>query len=81
LLYLSAYVNGNNFVHGYNKEIGSWPYCSYLDFVGKRNGKLCEKEIILDQFEGDCREYERFTRENASYMQEKKEFEKYILDN
>jgi putative transposase len=27
-----------------------WKYCSVLDYLGKRNGTLCKKEVILDQF-------------------------------
>jgi putative transposase len=49
LLYLSAYVNRNNFIHGYQKN-EEWKYSSVLDYLGKRNGTLCLKNIILDQF-------------------------------
>ncbi len=31
LLYLSAYVNANNFIHNY-RDNKSWPYSSYLDY-------------------------------------------------
>lgn len=40
LLYLNAYVNGNNFIHKHNKNIESWPYCSYLDYIGKKRRAL-----------------------------------------
>jgi len=80
LLYLSAYVNCNNFIHGYNKRMEEWPYGSYLDYVGKRNGKLCQKETILGQFEESIGEYEKFCQINAEYLKEKKELQKYLLE-
>ncbi len=80
LLYLSAYVNGNNFIHKYNKDMEAWPYASYLDYVGKRDGKLCDKEIILGQFDNDFSQYTKYIRDNAQYLKEKKEMEKYALE-
>ncbi len=76
LLYLSAYVNQNNFIHGGDKY---WKYSSYLDFIGKRKGVLCDKEEILNQF-GSVKEYEEFVDNNAKVLKEKKELNKYILE-
>lgn len=79
LLYLSAYVNRNNFIHGYNKnEI--WNYSSLSDYLGIRNNKLVNKNIILDQFK-NTNEYNDFSRDNALYMRNKKELEKYLIEN
>jgi REP element-mobilizing transposase RayT len=78
LLYLSAYVNRNNFIHGYSLD-DKWPYASYLDYIGKRNGKMCNKETILNQFK-DVEEYKEFINVNALYLKEKKEMEKYLLE-
>ena len=78
LLYLSAYVNRNNFIHGYKSK--NWIYSSELDYLGKRNGKLCKKDIILGQFDGNKKKYEEFMNENALYLREKKELEKYVLE-
>ncbi len=60
LLYLSAYVNKNNFIYGYlerksdshsgSRTSTNWSYSSYLDYIGKRNGKLCNQVSILSQF-------------------------------
>ncbi|PIP28298.1 MAG: hypothetical protein COX29_01860 [Candidatus Moranbacteria bacterium CG23_combo_of_CG06-09_8_20_14_all_35_22] len=79
LLYLSAYVNKNNFIHGYNKN-DSWTYSSLPDYLGKRDEKLCNKEIILGQFK-DANEYKEFLDRNATYMKEKKELEKYLIED
>ena len=78
LLYLSVYVNKNNFIHGYNKD--DWKYSSLLDYLGKRNGKLCSKDIILGQFDDDIEQYKEFLENNALYLKGKKEMEKYLLE-
>ncbi len=79
LLYLSAYVNANNFIHGYNENMEDWPYSSYLNHIGKRKGTLCGVESVLGQFE-DAEEYAEFVKGNALHLKEKKEMEKYLLE-
>jgi putative transposase len=74
LLYLSAYVNKNYNIHGYGKE--EWKFSSLLDYLGKRDGKLCNKKIILDQFNNSSDKYADFVEENALYMKGKKELKK-----
>jgi len=78
LLYLSVYVNANHQIHGYPER--DWPYSSLLDYVGKRDDKLCNKEVILGQFNNDPKQYEKYLNDNAEYFKEKKEMEKYILE-
>lgn len=79
LLYLSAYVNKNNFIHGYNKN-DSWPHSSLHCYLGKKEDKLVNKNIILGQFE-NIKEYDKFLKDNALYMKEKKEMEKYLIED
>lgn len=79
LLYLSAYVNGNNFIHGYRKDF-NWPYSSVGEYIGKNKKNLCRKSVILEQFK-DIREYEKFCRTNIFYLRDKKETEKYLLES
>jgi putative transposase len=78
LLYLSAYVNMNYEIHGYGK-MKSWPYSCLPDYLGQRNGTLCDKSPILDQFESG-EEYKKFAKDNAMYLKEKKEMERYALE-
>ncbi|MEN8252487.1 MAG: transposase, partial [Patescibacteria group bacterium] len=59
LLYLSAYINQNHFIHGYKDK--NWQYSSYLDFTGERSGILCNKEEILGQFR-DVKDYKEFVK-------------------
>jgi putative transposase len=78
LLYLSAYVNRNNFIHGYGNNSKEWKYCSAPDYLVKRNGTLCNKDVILDQFKE--KEYEDFLDKNAQHLKENKELARYCIE-
>jgi putative transposase len=71
LLYLSAYVNKNHFIHGY-KEGDNWKYSSLNDYLGKRKNTFCNMKPILNQF-GSIKEYKKYMHNNALLMREKKE--------
>lgn len=78
LLYLSAYVNKNNFIHGYNTN-DNWEYSSLPDYLEMRNDGLVTKDIILNQFR-NIEEYSQFMKENALYMKNKKELDRYVIE-
>lgn len=50
LLQLSCYIHGNPQIHKIGRA-DNWPWSSYLDFLGKRAGRLNDKKSILSQFE------------------------------
>ena len=79
LLWLSGYVNGNSEIHKIAKaEKYSW--CSYTDYLGRRNGTLCNKSIILDQFK-NIKEYKEFTDNVIKEVKEHKdEVKEYLLE-
>ncbi|MFH0929671.1 MAG: transposase [Candidatus Moraniibacteriota bacterium] len=78
LLYVSAYVNRNYFIHGHGNDL-DWAYSSFWDYNGKREKGFCNKNIILDQFK-NREEYCQFVQEHSLFMREKKETEKYLLE-
>jgi len=78
LLYLSAYVNKNRYIHGYGDDL-DWPFSSFQEYTGKRNNGICNRNEIRNQFKSKS-EYREFIQENALYMKEKKEDEKYLLE-
>jgi putative transposase len=78
LLYLSAYVNKNNFIHGYRPD-DKWEYSSLHEYAEKQKKKFCSKGVILGQF-GNKKEYLEFMRKNALYLKKKKADEKYLLE-
>jgi putative transposase len=45
------YVLSNPLKAGLVEHLDYWPYSNYLDFIGKRNGKLCMKDKAFDIFQ------------------------------
>ena len=86
LLYISAYINGNHEIHkisnGVNKisKADEWKYSSYLDYLRKRKGNLCNKKVILDQFENiqEYKDYIKSVIKNSKEMKE--EVKKSLLE-
>jgi len=78
LLYLSAYVNRNYFIHSYGDD-SNWKFSSLSDYTKRGKSDVCEIRVILDKFK-DKKDYHQFTQENAFYMKEKKENDKLLLE-
>jgi hypothetical protein len=68
---VSAYVNANAEIHNVTENIESYPWCSYQDYLGLRNGKLCNKDFILSQFKNPD-EYKKFVKNNIPLIQKKR---------
>lgn len=79
LIYLSAYVNENHFIHGLGSS-HEWSYSSFSDYIGKTNWGICQMNIVLEQFNNNFNQYKKFSRENALHLKNKKETEKYLLE-
>jgi len=79
LLLLSAYVNKNHFIHGFGD--GDWKYSSLAEYGDPRSAiiDVCNTDSILGQFE-DSSEYLEFVGGNAMFFKEKKDTEKYLLE-
>ncbi|MDO8261026.1 MAG: transposase [Candidatus Magasanikbacteria bacterium] len=79
LLRLSSYVNGNLEVHGIC-QAEKWQWGSYQDYLGIRQGDMCSKEDILEQFE-NIKEYGDYTDYIiADSRQLKLELKNYYLE-
>jgi len=76
LLYLSAYVNKNKFIHGYKDNFNFSSLDEYLD---KSRYKFCSKDVILKQFKNK-NEYKKYLDANAKHLKEKKNLQKYFLE-
>jgi len=79
LLWVSAYVNTNAQIHGLINKAENYPWCSYPDYLGQRNGALCHKEIILNQFKNPI-QYQETVKDWIPLMKEKKELQKYLIE-
>jgi putative transposase len=78
LLYLSAYINCNSEVHEIAKA-EDYKWCSFSDYIGKRKGTLCEKEIILGQYK-NIDEYRKNAIETAMNIARRRNFEKFLIE-
>ena len=78
LLWLSGYVNGNAEIHKIAKA-ENYKWRSYQDYLGKRNGTLCNKEIILSQFK-DIEEYKEYVEMVIRESGKRKDMEEYFIE-
>ncbi len=86
LLHLSAYVNLNNKVHQLggltSKLAGS--RSSWGEYIDKNTKGICEKKIILDQFNNNIDEYKKFSLSSLEMIRKRKEdmkdLEKFLLE-
>ncbi|MDD5031680.1 MAG: transposase [Patescibacteria group bacterium] len=78
-LWLSGYINGNAEIHKIARA-ENWIWASYLDYMGKRGGTLCNKEIILSQFENKDEYKDLVDTIIKESSQGKEEMKKYLLE-
>ena len=79
LTWLSAYIHQNPKVAGLVTNLEDYPYSSYLDYVGKRNGNLCLKNVILDKFKNPD-DYKNFVATSGELIKQRKEIQLLLLD-
>ena len=60
------------------KSLEDWKYSNYLDWIGKRKGKLVNKDFILDRF-GSVKNYNKFVEDKDEYK-EPNNFDRVCLD-
>ena len=75
LLNLTRYIHRNPVDAGLVDKPQDWPYSSYLDYAGLRDGSLPKTSVILDQFESVSVYCDYVEDENG--MQD---VEPYVLD-
>ncbi|MFQ5614285.1 MAG: transposase, partial [Anaerolineae bacterium] len=59
LIHLCRYIHRNPLEAGLVSEPGQWPYSNYLEWVGRRNGSLVDREFVRAHFPRPG-EYEQF---------------------
>lgn len=79
LLYTSCYINGNAEIHKIS-QAAKWPWASYPDYIGRREGTLINKAIILKDFK-NTEEYKKLTETIIKESGDRKEeVKKYLLE-
>lgn len=80
LLHVSRYIHLNpysSYVIRSLKELEDYPYSSFPEYIGKSKNKLCDKDVVLDQFD-NSESYKKFVFDQADY-QRKLEIIKHLL--
>ena len=62
------YIHQNPLNAGLVDKIEDWPYSSFLDYAGLRNGSLCNKELVLTHINF---ELENFYQMSYAVIEEK----------
>ena len=79
LIHLCRYIHRNPIEAKLVDDLEKWEYSNYLDWLGKRNDKLIDREFISWYFKGD-QAYRDFVLDYKSTKEKDEEFEKYLLD-
>ena len=77
-LKLTVYVNCNSEVHKI-ASADKWIWSSYLDYINERNGTLCNKEVILNEFSHSL-EFKNFCRQALPEIIKNKEMKVLLLE-
>ncbi len=79
LLWLSAYIHNNPLTAGLVKDLTDYPWSSYPDYLGLRQGTLCEKDFIIKMV-GSPELYKKFVADAAIKIKERKDLLQFLLD-
>lgn len=67
LIYLCQYIHYNPVKAGLVADAKDWPYSNYLEWIGKRNGKLFNPEFRNEYFNSP-QEYRSSIEEHEKYL-------------
>lgn len=79
LLHVSRYIHLNPYVSDLTKDLESYPYSSYPDFIGIAEGQICNKKPILNFFK-DANDYKNFISGHQDYARELKEIKHLLIE-
>lgn len=79
LLHVSRYIHLNPIVSSIVKDLKSYKYSSYFEYMNKNEDKLCETSVILSRFKSP-NEYKAFIKNQISYAKELEKLKHLIID-
>lgn len=79
LLHVSRYIHLNPLVSLLTKDLKSYPWSSYLDFIGLNDNTAVKKEEILNFFKSP-KDYEKFVLNQADYGMQLEKIKHLSLD-
>ncbi|MEK7517025.1 MAG: transposase [Patescibacteria group bacterium] len=78
LLHVSRYIHLNPLIDYLTRDLRTYAYSSYPEFLGLREG-FCRKEVILDNF-NSFSDYEQFVLDQEDYGRTIKNMERALLE-
>ncbi|MFH0936903.1 MAG: transposase [Candidatus Daviesbacteria bacterium] len=69
LIHVSRYIHLNPLISDLTKDLDSYPYSSYPEFIGLENNKICNVKSVLDLFK-DSQDYKEFVSGHEDYAKE-----------
>ncbi|MFQ5865353.1 MAG: transposase [bacterium] len=79
ILHLCRYIHLNPVEAKLVRTPEEWPFSNYNDWVGKRNGKLIDANLIASYFKSP-KEYERFVLESKIDEVNQRKLQTYLLE-
>lgn len=79
LRWVSAYIHANPLVARMVDSLDGYPYSSYPDLAGLREGTLCDASPVLSQF-GTVADYASFVSDVSAQTGERKAFTHVLID-
>ena len=77
LSHLTRYIHLNPVVADHVKSPSEWPYSSYRDYIGLRNGTLAHSDIVLRRFPAPS-DYQAFVEQHSA--KQNAAFEHWLSD-
>jgi len=78
LIYLCQYIHYNPIKATLVQDLEKWKFSNYLEWIGLRNGKLFDDELLITYF-GKPEEYKKRIKDHKKYVREKN-FGKLLFD-
>lgn len=79
LIHVSRYIHLNPLVSSLTENLESYPYSSYLDYLGLTSGKICSMESILNFFK-NAADYKEFILGHSDYAKDLATIQHLLLD-
>lgn len=79
LLHVSRYVHLNPLIGYVVKKLEMYKWSSYSEYIGDISDKICEKKIILDQFDS-ADHYRKFVLDHIDYAHKLDNIKHLLLD-
>lgn len=79
LLHVTRYIHLNPLIGFVTKDLETYKWSSYPEYIGLESDGISEKDIVLDQFESK-KDYKRFVQDHIDYARKLDQIKHLLLD-